>query len=400
MAFNAFEKKSLFGLALVTALRTLGFSLVLPIFVLYGNQFTDSPLLIGIALGAYGITQAVFQVPFGMLSDRWGRKPLLLFGLFLFGLGSVLGIAPQAVSQDLFNSPDKAIYILILCRLLQGTGAVTAVIFAFVADIIPAEKRNSGMVWIGMPIGIAISLGIILGPILGARYGFGSLFILTTGLVVAAFIYCLFFLKEAPGHHHHHRDVELDSGSVLLILKNARLLKLNFCGFITDFLMTSLFFALPFIMRDYLEVKRFWIIYAPMLVIGIGMMFIGSRQADKGYTRSVFISAYLAMGAGFIFMSMTGLVWLLIGTLLVYSGVSVLHPIMPTTVTKMVAREFMGTATGVFNFFLYFGAFAGGTGAGLISQKWEISGLLHLMTVLAFISAVVIGTVTDFQCIN
>ena len=389
------ERGTLFGLALVTALRMLGFSLVLPVFVLYGHELSDSPFLVGLALGAYGITQAIFQVPFGMLSDRWGRKPLLLLGLFLFGCGSLLGIAPVKIAIYL-GSPESAIYILILCRLLQGAGAITAIIFAFVADIIPAERRSVGMAWVGMPIGIAMSAGIILGPILGSSYGFGFLFVLTSILVALAFCYCLFFVKEPP-RHLHHEEVELNTASLIEVLPDSRLLRLDACGFITDFLMTALFFILPLIMAEHLAVKQFWRIYAPMLIFGLIVMFIGSRLADRGLSRYVFVGAYLSMGTGFACLSQAGIIWLLLASLFIYSGVSILHPVMPSTVTKLVPRRYMGTATGVFNFFLYLGAFCGGSSSGYLSDHWGRNNLIYLMVSLSLLAAFLVGTLNDLD---
>jgi len=357
------EKQAITGLSVIFALRMLGLFLVLPVFSLYANEIAGaSPALIGLSLGAYGLTQALFQVPFGALSDRFGRKPMIVIGLFIFAAGSL--VAAEA----------RSILILLLGRLLQGTGAINSVVVAMIADSTRENVRTRGMASIGISIGLSFAIGIITGPIIAGQFGVPVLFWL---MVLFAIIAIPFLLLVVPTANRtiHHEDAEITTALVVGVLKNRNLLRLNYGMFIVQASLTSVFLVIPFLLREHLAESSLWKIYVPMTLLGMLFMVPTTIFAEKyGKMKEMIFLGTGLMGIGFLgFLFFPGLFWLTIVALFCYfTGFNILEPILPSLTSKYSDPATRGTAMGFFNMSQSLGAFSGGAIGGiLLNQSHE-----------------------------
>src|SRR5574337_1035769 len=271
--FSSDQKRTIATLSVAIAIRMLGIFLVLPVFTLYGEQFTSSKPLIGLAFGSYGLTNALLQIPFGRLSDRFGRKPLLLIGLTLHSVGSILAAVPPNI------------FALIAARLIQGTGAVSSVAFAMVADSVDEKNRATAMAFLGGSIGLSFVGGILAGPMIASLSGYASLFWLSGLLSLVASIYMALAVKEPP-REPGTADVSGNRPSVVSVLKIADIIRLDVCGFLMSFFMSSFFFYFPLLARRHLPLQSYYLLLGPMLLVGTIVMFAASRAADRGWAKS------------------------------------------------------------------------------------------------------------------
>ena len=235
---NSAERSSVFSIAGIYGLRMLGLFLILPVFALYAEGLEGvTPTTIGLALGIYGFTMAMLQIPFGWLSDRIGRKPVIAGGLLIFAIGSV--VAAMADS----------IWMVIVGRALQGSGAIAAAMMALLADLTREEVRTKAMAVVGMTIGMSFTVALIAGPMLSVWVGVDGIFWLTAILALLS-IAVLYLLVPGPDHLSMHRDVEAVPGEFGRILKDRQLLRLDFGIMILHGIIMSLFIGLPFVLRD------------------------------------------------------------------------------------------------------------------------------------------------------
>ncbi|MES9889391.1 MAG: MFS transporter, partial [Candidatus Sedimenticola sp. 6PFRAG1] len=232
------ESRAAFSLAGIFSLRMMGLFMILPVFALYAEQLQGvTPLLIGVAIGAYGLTQALLQIPFGMLSDHIGRKPVIIGGLLIFALGSV--VAAMADS----------IWGVILGRALQGSGAIAAAVMALAADLTREQNRTKAMAVIGLSIGMAFAVSLVLGPILNAVIGVPGIFWLTAVLAISG-IGIVLKLVPDPRESHFHRDTEPVPSMFGKVLRDTNLLRLDFGIFVLHMILTATFIAMPLALRD------------------------------------------------------------------------------------------------------------------------------------------------------
>ncbi len=376
------------ALASAVGLRMLGLFLVLPVFTLYGLQFTQSRFLVGFAFGCYGLAMAASEIPLGRLSDRVGRRKVLMYGMAVFSLGSFLCAIPS------WFPPAVRIGELVIARLIQGSGAIVSTAFATVADHIDAERRSLGMAALGIPIGASFFIGVIAGPILAGHFGSQLLFWLT-GILGAASVWVL------KRHLPEAAPRESAPAPVPQILRSTPLLGLDLCGFLMNFLMTSFFFYFPLIARDrhHLSMTHYYVVLLPMALIS-GVTMLGfSFGADRGWARA------LAGTAFFVFLP-TGmllfrpeklgfdpsrLMALWVPGVLFYIGYTGLEPILPSLVSKTAPESAYGTALGFFNTSQFLGSFVGGSVAGALSRlpstyimsSWIAASLAGLLLMLA-----------------
>jgi MFS family permease len=363
--FTSRQRRILLALAATVGLRMLGLFLVLPVFTLYGLQFTSSRFLVGFAFGCYGLTMAILQIPFGRLSDRLGRRKVLILGMGLFSVGSFLCAIPHWFPQPL------PIFVLILGRLVQGGGAIISVAFAAVADHIEPERRSTAMAVLGIPIGAAFVVGVLGGPFLAGIFGTSFLFVLTGCLGLVTDILLLGYLPEVPATS----APPMPAGEVLRIRP---LLLLSAGGFLMNFFMSSFFFHFPLIVtgQHHLKMTQYYRLLLPMMFISGITMFAFSRGADRGRGRSLSALAFLTFfpsvivlfhpeWAGFDPHRLTGV---LIAGSLFYIGFTGLEPVLPSLVSKHSPESAYGTALGIYNSAQFLGSPAGSSVSGALSS--------------------------------
>ena len=355
------ERRASIGLAGIYGLRMLGLFIILPIFALYAETLPggQSHFLIGVALGAYGLTQAILQIPAGWMSDRFGRKPVIIIGLLLFALGSF--IAGQA--QD--------IYWIIIGRVIQGAGAINAAVMALTADLTREEHRTKAMAMIGMTIGVTFSLSMILSPLLYKHIGMSGMFDLIGILAFVSIAVVLWFIPT-PTITRFHSDTEANTSKLREVLRNADLLRMDFGVFTLHAILMSVFMQVPFILRaDGLDAQHQWQVYLPVMLVSFALMVPPIIIAEKkAKMKQVFMGAIaLAALAQLAIMLLHGSLWGVAFALLIFfTAFNVLEATQPSIVSKIAPLAAKGTAMGVFSSVQFLGAFFGSAMGGLLMQ--------------------------------
>jgi len=356
------ERRASLGLASIYGLRMLGLFIILPIFALYAEHLPggESHLLIGIALGAYGLTQAILQIPAGWASDRFGRKPVIVAGLLLFALGSFI-----AASAD-------NIYWIIAGRVIQGAGAINAAVMALTADLTREEHRTKAMAMIGMTIGVTFSISLILSPLLYQHIGVPGIFALTGVLSLAAIAVVLWFIPQ-PKITRFHTDTEASTGKLGEVLRNPDLLRLDFGIFSLHAILMSVFMQVPFVLRNNgLEAAQHWQVYLPVMLLAFGLMVPPIIVAEKkAQMKPVFMGAVaLAALAQLSLLLLQHSVWgVAMALLLFFTAFNVLEATLPSLISKIAPLSAKGTAMGVYSSVQFLGAFFGAAMGGWLMQS-------------------------------
>ena len=354
------ERRSVAGLATVMATRLLGLFLILPVFALYAERLTGhTPFLVGLALGAYGLTQALLQLPFGMLSDRFGRKSIILAGLAIFAIGSV--VAAMA---------DSIIWVIV-GRALQGAGAISAVVVAMVADLTREAQRTKAMAIIGISIGASFVLSLMMGPVLGSWIDVNGIFWLTAVLAICAMA-VIVWVVPTPERVEYSA---LSLATLIRVVRDSSLLRLNIGIFVLHGVLTALFVAVPVVLVRTVDLPLHdhWQLYLPMLlgslVVLVPMVYLAER---RGHMRAVFVSAviFLASSQVVLLGESRTLAGLSAGILLFFIGFNFLEAVLPSLVSRTVDPSQKGTAIGVYSSFQFLGAFAGGTTGGFVAGRF------------------------------
>jgi len=373
---NALERRSVFSLSGIYGLRMLGLFMILPVFSLYAEGLDDvTPTRVGMALGIYGLTMAIFQIPFGMLSDRFGRKPIITIGLTLFAVGSVIA----AISDSIWG--------VIIGRAIQGSGAIAAAMMALLADLTREEERTKAMAIMGVSIGMSFTLALMMGSFLNAAIGVDGIFWLTSLLAVAG-IAILYLAVPEPKHIYHHRDVETVPGQLKQILFDTQLLRLDIGIMLQHGVMMAMFTALPFVMRDYLGLENSehgWF-YLPVLVLSVfGMVPLIMLAEKKRKMKQVFIGcvALMVIAEGMLGVAHASMLAVGFGLLLFFVAFNVLEASLPSLISRMAPADGKGTAMGIYSTSQFFGAFLGGAGGGWLYGLFGISGVFYTCAVIA-----------------
>ena len=364
------ERRTTLGLAGVYGFRMLGLFLILPVFALFAEDLPGStPFLTGLAIGIYGLTQALLQIPFGMLSDRIGRKPVILGGLTLFAIGSA--VAASATE----------IHWIIIGRALQGSGAVAAAIMALAADLTREEQRTKIMASIGMTIGASFMLAMIIGPVLDGWVGVPGIFWTTAGLAVIGMA-LIAWVVPTPQRSTVHRDAEPVPALFGMVLRNPDLLRLDWGIFTLHFILTSLFLAVP------LELKAAGVapqdhalVYLPVMVLAIAGMVPFVILAEKGgKMKPVFLGAVGTLALAQLLLWRFGnQFWPLVAGLAVFFlAFNLLEATLPSLVSKTAPADAKGTAMGVYSTSQFAGAFAGGALGGWVHQHVGVMAVFLL----------------------
>jgi len=372
------ETRATAALASIYGLRMLGMFLILPIFAIYAEKLQggDNHALIGLALGAYGFMQVIFQLPFGMASDRFGRKKLIYLGLIMFAVGSVFA----ATAQD--------IYMVIVGRAIQGAGAISAVVTALVADSTREEHRTQAMAMIGATIGVTFAVSLVAGPILNQWIGVPGIFWLTAVLSVLA-IAVVKFAVPAPLHAHFHSDAQAAPAKIREVLRDTQLLRLNFGTFCLHGAQMAMFMVVPFAIKHStgMNENTHWQIYLPVLILSFILMVPAIIYAEKkAKLKPVFISAVaLMLLTQIAFMFSLSSLWGIVATLFSYFvAFNILEASLPSLISKMAPVAAKGTAMGVHNTAQSFGMFLGAALGGWLSHSYGSS------TVFVFCAALMV----------
>jgi MFS family permease len=379
------ERRASIGLASIYGLRMLGLFIILPIFALYAEKLPggESHFLIGMALGAYGLTQAILQIPAGWLSDRYGRKPVIVIGLLLFAAGSFI-----AASAD-------DIYWIIAGRVIQGAGAINAAVMALTADLTREENRTKAMAMIGMTIGVTFSISMVLSPLLFKYIGMSGLFNLTGILAFASIALVVWFIPN-PAITRFHSDTEANTGKLKEVLKNKDLLRMDFGVFTLHAILMSVFMQVPFILRaDGLDAQHQWQVYLPVMLIAFILMVPPIIIAEKkALMKQVFMAA-IALAAlaqlSLIFFQ-SSIFGVAVSLLLFFTAFNILEATQPSIVSKIAPLSAKGTAMGVFSSVQFLGAFFGSLMGGLLMQVYGDSAVLVFAVIMLLLWLLVAST--------
>ncbi|MBU2978097.1 MFS transporter [Alteromonas sp. C1M14] len=357
---NALELRAALTLALVYVLRMMGLFMVMPVLAVAAMEYPDySPLLVGLAVGGYGLTQAALQIPMGMLSDRWGRKPVILMGLSVFALGSFVAA-----------TADTMVWMLV-GRILQGAGAIAGAIMALATDISRESQRAKVMAVIGIAIGFSFYLAVLIGPLIAQRWGLAGVFGITGILAVC----CMPLVKWVVP------DVTLSASGdtlpklsqVASLFSSPQLWRLNVSVMILHMLITLLFVQLPVTLTQFgMTLESHWTIYLPVLAISIiglvVLMGIGRGRTPK----SVVITAAALMMMAFLMLNMQHhREWVVVcAVVMFFTGFNYLEASFPALVSTIAPAGQKGTAMGLYASFQFFGAFMGGVLSGVVTDLW------------------------------
>lgn len=363
---NPIELRAAFSLAFVYVLRMLGLFMIMPVLALLAVEFPDySPLMVGLAIGGYGLTQAVLQIPMGFLSDKVGRKPIIVMGLLLFALGS--GVAANADSM----------MMVVVGRLLQGAGAIAGAIMALAGDVSRDSERSKVMAIIGIAIGFSFYLALLLGPIIAQFWGLQGIFSITAVLAVLCIPLVIWIVPNAQNL--------TPSGETLPVLQDIKqlithpqLTRLNISVCILHMLITILFTQLPALLTQQgIALDSHWAVYLPVLLASILGMAVLMRVAKKLGQSKVMQFSALLLSLSFIGFYIFGQSYwgLLIVTGLFFTGFNFLEANFPAWVSSIAPAGKKGSAMGIYASLQFFGAFAGGTVSGVLSQYASVNSI-------------------------
>ena len=355
------ETRAAGGLALVFAFRMLGMFMVLPVLATYGMDLAGAtPALIGLAIGAYGLTQAVLQIPFGIISDRIGRRPVIYLGLVIFALGSVL--AAQADS----------IWGVIAGRILQGAGAISAAVMALLSDLTREQHRTKAMAMIGMSIGLSFAVAMVVGPLLTRSFGLSGLFLATSALALVG-IALIAFVVPSSNTQLHHRESGVAKQALGPTLRHPDLLRLDVGIFVLHAILMASFVALPlaFVERGGLPKEEHWWVYLTALLISFFAMipFIIYGEKKRKMKRVLLGAVSVLLLTELFFWELgNSLSALVIGTVIFFTAFNLLEASLPSLISKVSPAGGKGTAMGVYSTSQFLGAALGGILGGWMFQ--------------------------------
>jgi MFS family permease len=365
---TATERRTVQALGVIMSFRMFGLFMILPVFALYATHLDGvTPMLVGVAIGVYGLTQALLQLPFGWLSDKIGRKPVIVGGLLIFAAGSIVA----ALSDS--------IYGVIAGRALQGAGAIAAALMALTADLTREEHRTKAMAVMGVSIGAAFALALVFGPILNHWIGVPGIFWTIAALALAG-ITILLFAVPTPAHPHFHRDAEAVPTEFVDILRDSNLLRLDFGIMVLHAQLSAMFLVVPLALTHDagLATAWHWSLYLPVMLGAMGLMVPFIIMAEKRrQMKAVFMLAVALLAIAQIALVFFHGSLLAIGLLLLifFLGFNILEASLPSLVSKTAPSYRKGTAMGVYTTAQFLGIFIGGLTGGWVHHEFGITGV-------------------------
>lgn len=379
-----YELSSTIALAVVLVTRLLGLFMVYPVFTGYASHLLGAtPAMIGIALGAYGLTQGLLQIPYGLVSDHVGRKPTIVVGLLLFALGSVVAARSHSIEGAIIG------------RTLQGTGAIGSVVLATIADITREEVRTRAMAFVGMTIGLSFAVAIVLGPVFADTIGVSGIYWLTAALALFG-IAITFLVVPGQSHVRHHPGARSNS-PLRDVIGNDQLLRLDLSIFILHLILTANFLAIPLVLLHslHMPVGRDWIAYLAVLAISTVLMVPAIFMTEKGGNAKDTLLATIVLIAvgqlGLLCWSSDPIV-VSVALVALFTGFNIMEALLPSLITKVAPKGAKGTAAGVFSSAQFIGIFAGGAFGGLANAKSGTTGIFALTLIAALIWFVIATT--------
>ncbi|MBT8349523.1 MAG: MFS transporter [Sulfurovum sp.] len=379
--------KQIMPLSLIVGLRFFGLFIVLPVLSIYALDMEGAtPFLAGLVVGGYALTQAAFQVPFGLVSDKIGRKKTLLFGLIIFIIGSVIA----ALSDN--------IYMLLVGRFLQGAGAIGSVVSAMVADLVKEEQRAHAMAIMGGTIALSFAAAMIIAPIVGGNWGIDKLFWLTAILSVMAIGILFTAVPQPPTIVHSYAEEE---SKMIEVFKDKSLTRMYITFLFHSSIMTMAFFIIPLVMTQGIteggfgwEKSELWKVYFPAMIFGFFAMAPAAIFGEKyGKGKEIFMISVAVIFLGFLAMGFASSAWVfVVGVVLFFIGFNMFEPLLQSFVAKFAKVHQKGAALGVANTFAYVGIFLGGLLAGWIMQHYDREMLASVVAVIAVVWFIWVAT--------
>ncbi|APE04539.1 MFS transporter [Alteromonas sp. MB-3u-76] len=358
---NALELRAALALASVYVLRMLGLFMVMPVLAVAAMDYPDySPLLVGLAVGGYGLTQAALQIPMGMMSDKWGRKPVILLGLSVFAIGSFVAANADTMAW------------MIVGRILQGAGAIAGAIMALATDVSRESQRAKVLAIIGIAIGFSFYIAVIVGPLIANRFGLSGVFAVT-GLLA---ILCIPLVKWVVPNSEPLSSGETlpQKGQLGQLILSKQLWRLNVSVLILHMLITLLFVQLPVTLTDFdMSLSEHWRMYLPVLGASIVGLIIMMGAARGRTPKSLLLLGAVFMGSAFFALGISSANWWLTtaAVILFFTGFNYLEANFPALVSSIAPAGQKGTAMGIYASFQFFGAFLGGMISGVVTDVWS-----------------------------
>lgn len=381
------ESRATWGLGTVFSLRMLGMFMVLPVLTTYGMSLAGATeTLIGIAIGIYGLAQAIFQIPFGLLSDRVGRKPLIIFGLLIFTLGSLVA------------AMTNSIWGVIIGRALQGSGAIAAAVMALLSDLTREQNRTKAMAFIGISFGITFAIAMVLGPIITHAWGLHALFWAIAVLTVGGIVITL-AVVPSPATHMLNRESSMVKGSFSKLLTNGKLLKLNFGILCLHILLMSSFVVLPQVMAQAgFPPSEHWRVYlVTMLISFVAVIPVIIYAEKKRHMKQVFMACVLVILLAELVLWFAGYhLWVIVaGIQLFFLAFNVMEAILPSLISKESPAGYKGTAMGLYSTSQFIGVAIGGSLGGFIFGHAGAGAVFIACAAIAVVWLLVSATMTE-----
>ena len=390
--FNSLERRSIAALASVYGLRMFGLFLILPVLSIYTEKLDNAtPVLMGIALGVYGISQAVLQIPFGVLSDKFGRKPMIYIGLGIFAIGSMVAAIATTIEG------------VIIGRALQGSGAIATVILALTSDLTRENQRTKAMALIGVTIGLAFLLALMAAPVLAFLIGVKGIFVLTAILAVLSIV--LIWKVVPTPMPVHNLEVKPVPKQMLGLLRHPQLIRLDLGIFILHFVLTMMFVVIPIVLLNDLKLatSQHWQVYFPALIGSIVfMMPLIILSARRNLLPRIFMAAIciVLFAQCLLLWRSWGVMGITFCLFVFFWGFNLLEAMLPSLVSRLAPAAGRGSAMGVYNTFQFTGVFFGGLVGGTLYGEYGATAVFAVCGLILLLWAYLAQTAPEFRLLD